>query len=329
MFTPLQKYFSAQLLSEAHKKLQLVDIAKNSEKENIPKPVTNKRLCQKVWTRNVKVVKSPKTERQKRDWKIDTKILEAVLQDAAREMNSAGSFNFIKDFTVAEVENIKSESTMLENQESLTNYADILERKFNVQKRAFRKESRLLDSALNIIMNEYDDYKIRQGIQTRTVKRWEKVRRRKTSIRINIAKQALSKQLHDFSDKTTEELVLSNQVTQHLDDAIDDLFKKIEEWEARIDKDLEEVELELQKEQERKTNFEQMKKEVEEKYAEMRKNIEEREAKIQREKELVIMAKASIKIQAWWRGTMVRKKLGPFKPKPKKKSKKNAKKGKK
>ncbi|XP_005105843.2 dynein regulatory complex protein 9 [Aplysia californica] len=36
--------------------------------------------------------------------------------------------------------------------------------------------------------------------------------------------------------------------------------------------------------------------------------------------------KKSIKIQAWWRGTMVRRKLGPFKPKKEKKEKKSGKK---
>lgn len=56
------------------------------------------------------------------------------------------------------------------------------------------------------------------------------------------------------------------------------------------------------------------------------------ESRKEREKQMAfadMQLRSAIKIQAWWRGTMVRKGLGPFKKKKKSKPPKASKKGKK
>lgn len=54
-----------------------------------------------------------------------------------------------------------------------------------------------------------------------------------------------------------------------------------------------------------------------------------KEQKRLEQEELERKIRAAIRIQAWWRGVMVRKCLGPFRKKKGKKGKKNDKKGKK
>lgn len=328
MFSPAQKYLLAQLLEEAFDKLKVVDLCKDTkalyERRAQPK---NIKLCQRGWVKTIEQDKPYNNKNKPKDWKVDTCILEGLLKDAAQEMKVSGTYNLIKSFSCTEEEKIKSESTLLDDQGDLFDLADVLQRKLSTQAKSFKQQNQLLSSILDEVTSQHEDCQMMEAIRRRTAKRWETARQRQTAIRLNIAEQDLALQARNYNNKFLEEKTNGDHMAQHLEEALEDLFKQIEEWEIRIDKELEEVELAYQKEQERKKNFERNKMEIEEAYNRMKKTLEEHEENIQCEKELIIMAKASIKIQAWWRGTMVRKKLGPFKPKPKKDKGKKAKKG--
>ncbi|PFX18748.1 IQ domain-containing protein G [Stylophora pistillata] len=111
------------------------------------------------------------------------------------------------------------------------------------------------------------------------------------------------------------------------------LEEKVEYWMDKYDRDVEQKQHELDVLKASKANDLAKLQELTQKYSEYEKVvIEDRVAKEQArrkaEQELEEL-KSAVKIQSWWRGTMVRKQLGPYSKKKKKKGKKGKKSGKK
>lgn len=103
----------------------------------------------------------------------------------------------------------------------------------------------------------------------------------------------------------------------------------IELWAGKYDQDMEKKERELNllktakaKDVERLQDLTRLYKEYEQVVVEDR--IEKEKARRKAEQEALEL-KATVKIQAWWRGIMVRKGLGPYGKKKKKKGKKGKK----
>lgn len=139
----------------------------------------------------------------------------------------------------------------------------------------------------------------------------------------------LMAEIKNAEDAEVAENLTNFEVLHHLEDTIDELFKKMEEWDDKITADTDSLDASEQELHQRRKNFEARKKRCHEAFEQRKLALAEKDAAIERERILMIMAKAALRIQAWWRGTMVRKGLGRFKKKKSKKKKKATKKKKK
>lgn len=183
-----------------------------------------------------------------------------------------------------------------------------------------------LDQKVTKAQSERDDVRLLESCRLRTVKRWEGTRCDQNAILFHMSEQNLSQELKELDEAIDDDRMISFHTERYLENCINDLLDTIGEWDDRITKETDELEISMQQLSERQFNFEKKKTQFEELYVKRKQAIDEINARIQEERELILMAKCSIKIQAWWRGVMVRKQLGPFKPKKSKKKKKGGKK---
>ncbi|GLV39078.1 uncharacterized protein CBL_06129 [Carabus blaptoides fortunei] len=147
---------------------------------------------------------------------------------------------------------------------------------------------------------------------------------------VNVLSKLVTKLLHGVvidivEDKVRGLLQTNSEIELYFDEKDKKLEESLLEWQSKYDIDLEagrnEIQiLEAQTEEQEK---EYMK--VKEEYEKMKKVIDDgkvnRERKRKEEERLEMLRKNATKIQAWWRGMMVRHKLGPYNPKKGKKGK--------
>lgn len=143
----------------------------------------------------------------------------------------------------------------------------------------------------------------------------------------------MKEDLETLRYKIDEEARVNSEIETYLRQNHQILEDKVEYWMDKYDRDVEQKQHELDVLKASKANDLAKLQELTQKYSEYEKVvIEDRVAKEQArrkaEQELEEL-KSAVKIQSWWRGTMVRKQLGPYSKKKKKKGKKGKKSGKK
>ncbi|XP_053478456.1 dynein regulatory complex protein 9 [Ictalurus furcatus] len=147
----------------------------------------------------------------------------------------------------------------------------------------------------------------------------------------------IEKQLEDeietLKKKLTEEEKAHGELEAFFKNSQTSLEENLEYWMERYDRDTEDKQRELNTIKTNMSNTRAQLQDLAKKYRECERVItEDRQEKEKLRKQLEkeqLERKAAIKIQSWWRGTMVRKGLGPFKKGKKSKQKKDGKKGKK
>ncbi|KAK2848421.1 hypothetical protein Q7C36_010103 [Tachysurus vachellii] len=142
----------------------------------------------------------------------------------------------------------------------------------------------------------------------------------------------LAAQIEMLKTKMIDEEKANKELEVFLKNTQASLEKQLDYWMERYDNDTEDKQRELTTVKTNKSNNLAQLQDLAKKYQDCEQVIiEDRQEKEEQRKQLEreqLQRKAAIKIQSWWRGTLVRKCLGPFK-KPKKPKQKKDKKGKK
>ncbi|CAH2045915.1 unnamed protein product, partial [Iphiclides podalirius] len=179
------------------------------------------------------------------------------------------------------------------------------------------------DVAIEKLRTQVEDAALNAEIQSRYIENWQ--RSRTEQHRRNIYGQETPpadaietyKQRFDHEQRVHSEFELLNNII------INETLEKVENWMNKYDKDMEGVDLKIQI---MRTDYETT---LEKRW--MLENTLEGHATLMQdwlafkaERERIRqyrerMTKAAVMVQAWWRGLLVRRKLGPYKEKPKKK----------
>ncbi|KAK9754319.1 IQ calmodulin-binding motif [Popillia japonica] len=181
---------------------------------------------------------------------------------------------------------------------------------------------------------KYEDLVIYCDIKRRYVHKWENNR----CYLHNFQQDSITNDLRSIIDEYNNKIMLENRIhhetCSYFDGTYDSTEKDIEMWLGKYDEDLERIEgdiFEVRMGLERCENeFKSLKEEYESRSREMETWMQfKEEMRLKMEYELKLAA-AATKIQAFWRGCMVRHHLGPYSKKKKGKGKgKDKKKGKK
>ncbi|XP_063831132.1 dynein regulatory complex protein 9-like [Ostrinia nubilalis] len=178
------------------------------------------------------------------------------------------------------------------------------------------------DATIDDLKTLVEDALLYSECRSRYVDNWQRARTEQHVQTIKDTEKGPSESIEYYKQRTDHEQRVHSEVEVLINIAINETLEKVDQWMNKYDKDMEGIDLKIQI---RKNEYQNMYdkrvglEETIEKHDVLMKEWihfkEEREkARLYREK----MTKSAIIVQAWWRGLLVRRQLGPYKVSKKK-----------
>ncbi|EGI58440.1 IQ domain-containing protein G [Acromyrmex echinatior] len=193
------------------------------------------------------------------------------------------------------------------------------------KKTANEKEEERLTKKLTLTRDEKEKLKLIKDVEIKYVRVWEAARREQYVLRYELKMDELKKTLNDHCVRERNENHVNDVLMRYLTRRIALIETRIEQWRQRYDREKKMYEKEIRKVRNEIGNAQKYLEELTTEYCNNQEFIDtylaEQEA-LRRQKEHEDHVRLSIiKMQAWWRGVMVRRKLGPYRSEEKKKKK--------
>lgn len=263
----------------------------------------------------------------------DRKFLQDVMEETLEEIVTRKSFDSLVRAVNKEKEKKAGlQQTILKEEES-RKLVKTLQRQLLEVKKEKESEIQQRNEMIAHLKDQLQEMKAKTSMEGKYIKKDAEVRVSCTQKRCQQGESSLKEDLETLHYKIDEEARVNSEIETYLRQHHQILEEKVEYWMDKYDRDVEQKQHELDVLKASKANDLAKLQELTQKYSEYEKVvIEDRVAKEQArrkaEQELEEL-KSAVKIQSWWRGTMVRKQLGPYSKKKKKKGKKGKKSGKK
>ncbi|XP_044593039.1 dynein regulatory complex protein 9 [Cotesia glomerata] len=255
--------------------------------------------------------------------KEDSLYVRELLEELLEEVEESGSFSTL----IKLIEN----NTSRENNERdiLVDYEKVQEavKSFRKTLREFtiarNREMEALKAQLITLRMEKEKLEFKNELETQYASGWEKAQCEQSSLRCSIILKGLNTSLQDWLIRGKNERRVAREIEAFLKQNILANENAAERWRNRYNQEIKAYETKnnkLRSDIKMKLNRLEM---LEDKFKSRQEFIDaylaEKEAKrVQKEKE-DYRRNCSIKIQSWWRGVMVRRKLGPYRLDEKKK----------
>lgn len=260
----------------------------------------------------------------------DIELIRCALEICCKDLQVIGDFRNFAEFIFHENQEAYDEYNLLktycENIEKLEELH--IELKQNRQKNDELVVE--LDEDLFNLKTECENREKINRLEENMVKKWENARQEQVDAVFNHELKTLYQSRDDYEEKTEHELIAINEIMAFYREKCTKLENSIKSWQRRYEAERMQLDQEIK-------HTEESVEDVKSKYELIRSWYETREKFIEEyyveQKQLEEIRKiedgqraSAIRIQAWWRGTMVRKQLGPYRPKKKSKKPKAGKK---
>ncbi|KAL1494011.1 hypothetical protein ABEB36_009684 [Hypothenemus hampei] len=264
----------------------------------------------------------------------DINMLHQVLLKTCKELG-VGTYHCLVE-TVEIIKKMhKEEEELLEEEANRERVIKSVKNKCEKERQDNIKIMQETNEKIQQIKYQAEDINIYGQLEVQYFEEWEKTRKEQNYMKCQEEENSYKKIITDTEKKIAMENRCHEELVKYFKEVRDDCLDEIEQWMKKYNEETEELEdsaINLKNELEKITEERKL---IQHEYEKQQTEINDwleykriKEAKeLQRQKEIA----ASIKIQAWWRGIMVRKHLGPYSKKKKKKGKdaKKKKKGKK
>lgn len=263
----------------------------------------------------------------------DRKFLQDVMEETLEEIVTHKSFDSLVRAVDTEKEKKAGlQQTILKEEES-RRLVKTLQRQLLEVKKEKESEIQQRNEMIAHLKDQLQEMKAKTSMEGKYIKKDAEVRVSCTQKRCQQAEGSLKEDLETLRYKIDEEARVNSEIETYLRQHHQILEEKVEYWMEKYDRDVEQKQRELDILKASKANDLGKLQELTQKYSEYEKvviedRVAKEQARRQAEQELEEL-KSATKIQSWWRGTMVRKQLGPYGKKKKKKGKKGKKSGKK
>lgn len=263
----------------------------------------------------------------------DRKFLQDVMEETLEEIVTHKSFDSLVRAVDTEKEKKAGlQQTILKEEES-RRLVKTLQRQLLEVKKEKESEIQQRNEMIAHLKDQLQEMKAKTSMEGKYIKKDAEVRVSCTQKRCQQAEGSLKEDLETLRYKIDEEARVNSEIETYLRQHHQILEEKVEYWMEKYDRGVEQKQRELDILKASKANDLAKLQELTQKYSEYEKvviedRVAKEQARRQAEQELEEL-KSATKIQSWWRGTMVRKQLGPYSKKKKKKGKKGKKSGKK
>ncbi|XP_011881410.1 PREDICTED: IQ domain-containing protein G [Vollenhovia emeryi] len=255
----------------------------------------------------------------------DSLYVSGIIQDLKREINEHGTI----DVLTKEIERITSreqqENLLIEENERMQTIVAELRKTIADRKTANEREGERLTKKLALARDEKERLKLIKDAEMKYVRVWEAARREQHVLRYESDTDELRRTLNDHCVRERNETRVNDVLTRYLTRRVALVENRIEQWRQRYDREEKVYECEIRRV---RSEIEDARKYLGELTTEHRNNQEfidtylaEQEALRRQKEHEDHVLRSTIKMQAWWRGVMVRRKLGPYRPEEKKKKK--------
>ncbi|XP_055641842.1 dynein regulatory complex protein 9-like isoform X2 [Toxorhynchites rutilus septentrionalis] len=263
--------------------------------------------------------------------KNDISNLRRLLSDTHEEMAEYGTFETLQTFMDNDVQSEKEEHQLI--RDSILNEKKLkaLQVQLDRETKHLKALLKQLDDEMFDLETKSQDIRVENDVKSRLVHKWENTRHQQAQIVIQSKENDLLERSKETRENIERELRLKSEIDVYISYCIDQINEKISFWVDKYQREVKAFDKDIMRHKdhisELKVKFEEMTALYKHREKEIKICAEFRK---EREKQMAFADKqlrSAIKIQAWWRGTMVRKGLGPFKKKKKSKPTKSPKKG--
>ncbi|XP_055549806.1 dynein regulatory complex protein 9 isoform X2 [Wyeomyia smithii] len=262
--------------------------------------------------------------------KNDISSLRKLLADTHVEMAEQGTFETLQTFMDIDIQSEREEHQLI--RDSILNEKTL--KKFQARLDGETKERKATLNQLNDeifdLETKIQETRIENDVKSRLVHKWESTRHEQAQIVIESKENDLIQCSKETSNNIERELRLKSEIDVYINYCIGLINEKITFWMDKYQKEIKAFDSDIMRHKEHIAELKVKYEEMVILYKHREKEIKIcAESKKEREKQMAFADKqmrSAIKIQAWWRGTMVRKGLGPFKKKKKSKPPKASKK---
>ncbi|CAH1244853.1 IQCG [Branchiostoma lanceolatum] len=285
------------------------------------------------FTRSLK--QSPLTSDNLEKIQADRAFVESVMVEAQSELAVSGTFLSLLQSVLSEREKKANlQQTILREEEGRKRIKQLQRLKLEVRKEK-EVEIQNRNEMIAHLKDQLQEMKAKTNMEGKYVKKNTEVQVFQTQKHCSMSEQALREELEALKVKIDEEVRVNGEIESFLKTHQRELEEKVEYWMEKYDKDVDAKQHELDVLKASKAQDLARLQELTKLYGEYEQvvvedRIEKEKARRKAEQEAIELQCAT-KLQAWWRGVMVRKGLGPYKKgkKGKKGKKKSGKKGKK
>ncbi|KAG7202150.1 hypothetical protein KM043_015832 [Ampulex compressa] len=253
----------------------------------------------------------------------DSLYVRKVMEDLKKEIRDKGTFEVLTNEIESIIARENEERALFKETEELQKMAADLRKTLADEKIAHEAEKKRLTKELIETQAEKDRLKVTTDVELRYIEAWKKSQREQALLRQTLEIEKLEKELQDCQIREKNEIRVTTELRNFFVQETASIENKIKEWEARYEQEKERYEKKIR---EVRYEIEDCQKNLEELKMEYRSNQEfidkylaEKEARQKQAEQEEYMRRSAIRIQAWWRGVMVRRKLGPYRPEEKKK----------
>lgn len=260
----------------------------------------------------------------------DIEINRCALEVCLNELQENCHFSKFADYIFSENRESHDELTLIKC------YSENMKKLMDLQqevKRNRQKNENLTDELENDLFNLKTECANKQKIhrtEQNMVKKWETARQEQVGAVFNHELMNLTQQRDEYEEKTERELIAINEIIAFYRTKSSKLEDSINTWRKRFDFEREDFDERIRQTQDSIDDVRSKHQSIQDlyesraqfidKYFMEQKQLEE-QIKLERKQ-----TSAAIRLQSWWRGTMVRKQLGPYRPKKKTKKPKGPKK---
>lgn len=258
--------------------------------------------------------------------------LEDILIQIKNELRDNQSFNnllmYLRDFRRTE----KEEENLIKKESDNRNLSNQLNRAVNKTIEDTKEQAQNANKKIAKCKDDIETMLFDNALKIRYVDQWENARIEQGLMICDKNENEQQEIIDQYKNEIEKEIRINIEIENYITENQKDIEESIENWMQRYDTELEEKVMQIQtlkdKKEEQEIKYKQMLLDYEVHGKEIAEFLIFKENKRIEEETEALRNAAATKIQAWWRGLMVRLKLGPFNPNPKKKKKKD-KKGKK
>ncbi|XP_008568930.1 PREDICTED: IQ domain-containing protein G [Galeopterus variegatus] len=247
---------------------------------------------------------------------IDRQFLSDVIANTMQELQDSGTFTNLLQALSKERENKKHFYDVIAREEKGRKQIKSLQKQLiNVKKeRQFEVQSR--NEYIAHLKDQLQELKAKTNLENGYMKRNTELQIAQTQKKCNKTEELLLEEIEKLRMKTEEENRIHTEIEMFLRKEQQKLEEKLEFWMDKFDKDTEMKQNELNALKAAKasdlSHLQDLAKMIREYEQVIIEDRLEKERSRKKAEQFLLELKSAIKLQAWWRGTMVRKEIGGF-----------------